>query len=466
MTRLPPPEQWVLTKMSEIEVAEMIEEHIDFYEEDKDGNRRSVHLPTQFVRHYMRRDDGALPTVVAIATAPIVLADGGLLAPHGLDRDRGIIFIIQDELRAVIPQRKNCDENAVKAAMDFLCDQWLVDVATDYTGKCTVIAAALTLIERSLLPDRPCFFVTAGRRGGGKTTTLTMLIMAVIGLWPAAAAWSTNEEERRKALMSYFLYGVAYILWDNIARGTQISCPHIEKSCTSAYYSDRKLGVSEMVATAASAIHFFTGNNIGARGDLASRSLTVRLNVDRVDPENRPFKHSDPIGWTESHRAEILAALYTILLGNPQLRAARDAEAKTRFKMWWRLVGSAVEHGAKLAGQTLDFQKLFLTQEEDDEEGASLADVLEILVRKWPQQFTAKDVAGMINNPAPNDDEQTVRDFLYPGVLPNHVLSAKTITRLLKRHLDEPVKNGERTLMLRRHMDMRVDVFNYRVTTR
>ena len=92
--------------------------------------------------------------------------------------------------------------SAVKAAMEFLCDEWLVDVATDYAGKCTIIAAALTLIERSLLPDRPCFFVTAGRRGGGKTTTLTMLIMAVTGLWPAAAAWSTNEEERRKALMS------------------------------------------------------------------------------------------------------------------------------------------------------------------------------------------------------------------------------------------------------------------------
>ena len=32
-------------------------------------------------------------------------------------------------------------------------------------GKCTIIAAALTVIERSLLPDRPAFFVTAGRRG-------------------------------------------------------------------------------------------------------------------------------------------------------------------------------------------------------------------------------------------------------------------------------------------------------------
>ena len=147
-------------------------------------------------------------------------------------------------------------EDDVDKAIKLLTDEWLCDVATDYCGKCIIIAAGLTIIERSLLPDRPAFFVTAGRRGGGKTTTLTMLIIAIAGVWPAAAAWSTNEEERRKALLSYFLYGVSYIIWDNIARGTQISCPHIEKSCTAAYYSDRKLGVSEMVATAASIIHF------------------------------------------------------------------------------------------------------------------------------------------------------------------------------------------------------------------
>src|SRR5262249_34830369 len=208
MTSLPPPEQWVLCKMSEMELAEMIEEHIDYYTEDEDGNLRSVHLPTPFVRHFMQRHDGALPTVVAIATAPIVLADGVLLAPEGLDLERGIQFLIQDELRAVIPQGQDCTSERVKAAMEFLCDEWLVDVATDYTGKAIIIAAALTLIERSLLPDRPCFFITAGRRGNGKTTTIIMLIVAVTGERPAAAAWSSNEEERRKALMSYFLHGV------------------------------------------------------------------------------------------------------------------------------------------------------------------------------------------------------------------------------------------------------------------
>ena len=37
----------------------MIEQHIDYVDEDG----RSVHLPTPFVRHYMRRSDDALPTV-------------------------------------------------------------------------------------------------------------------------------------------------------------------------------------------------------------------------------------------------------------------------------------------------------------------------------------------------------------------------------------------------------------------
>ena len=212
MTSLPLPEQWALCKMNEMEVAEMIEKYIEFYKENEDGTHRSVHLPTKFVQHFMKRDDGILPTVVAIATAPIVLADGVLLAPDGLDRERGIQFIIQDELRAVIPQREDCTLERVKAAMEFLCAEWLVDVATDHVGKATIIATALTLIERSLLDQRPAFFVTAGRRGNGKTTTLIMLILAVTGLLPAAAAWSSNEEERRKALLAYFMYGLPYIL--------------------------------------------------------------------------------------------------------------------------------------------------------------------------------------------------------------------------------------------------------------
>jgi hypothetical protein len=453
MTKLPPPKQWVFCKMNEMEVAEMIEHHIDFYEVDRAGNRHSVHLQMPFVRHYMNRDDGVLATGFAIATSPIVLADGNLLAPSGLDRKRGIVFIIPPELRNVVPRPEECTPDAVKAAMEFLCNDWLVDVAADGTGKALLVAAALTLIERSLMPERPCFFVTAGRRGNGKTTTIFMLIKAVTGDLPSSSAWSPNEEERRKALMAMLIKGLAYILWDNIPRGSQISCPHIERACTTAYYSDRKLGVTETLNASASTVHLFTGNNIGPKGDLASRSLNIRLSVDRADPENRDFKHPDPIGWTDKHRAEIIVALYTILLGNPQLKEPVDAEGKTRFKIWWRLVGAAVENAVSLVGGNLDFQSLFASQEEEDEESATLADALEVMLKQWSKEFTANDVAALINIPNPGEDVQTLRDFLLPGAVAGHAISAVAIGKILKKHLDGPVNSAGRALVLRSRED-------------
>ena len=462
-TRLPPPEQPLLTRLDEPHLAELIERHIDFV----DGEGRSVHLGSPFVRHYLARADEALPVVSAVATLPIVAPDGTLLSKRGLDRDRGIVFRVLSDLLKLIPKSKDCTVGAVAEAMRFLTEEWLVDVATDYTGKAILIAAALTVIERSVLPERPAFFVTAGRRGGGKTTALIMLLVAVTGIRPSAAAWSPNEEERRKSLLSYLLEALPAIVWDNIPRGTQISCPHIEKSCTTAFYSDRRLGVSEMVAVSSSVVHLFTGNNIGPRGDLASRSLQVRLEVDRADPENRPFQHPDPVGWTEANRGKVLRALYTVLLGNPVLQPASNAAPQTRFKAWWRLVGSAVENAAKLHAASvaarvaamvedppenlpiaISFRDLFLLQEDDDEENASLADALTALEANWPTKtkFQAAALARVLNDQSDyrTSDEKdrtvTLREFLFPTATQGQVVTAKAAGKRLKRYVGEPVK--------------------------
>jgi hypothetical protein len=337
---------------------------------------------------------------------------------------------------------------AVADAMHLLTDEWLCDVATDYAGKCTIVAAALSIIERSLLPDRPIFWVTAGRRGGGKTTTLIMVLVAVTGIRPAAAAWSPNEEERRKALLAYLLEGMPALIWDNIPNGEKIACPHIERSCTTAWYSDRRLGVSETVATSAATIHFFTGNNVGPRRDLTSRSLQTRLVVNRPDPENRPFDHPDPIGWTEAYRGKILQALYTVLLGNP-LFHGKGKPAQTRFKTWWSLVGQAVEAAAeqhkkgvddgkmkpltKCPPRKINFKKLFLAQEDEDEDSADLADVLVTLADKWHSetQFRAADVADAVNTTGDwatqtaRERGAVLREFLFPKIPANQAVTAK-----------------------------------------
>jgi hypothetical protein len=476
-------EQPLLTRLDETGLAELIERHIDYVDE----KGRSVHLAAPFVKHFHTRADDALPAVSAIATLPLVLPDGTLLAKRGLDRQRGIIFRVPPPLLALVPTPEECTPTAVAAAMRFLADDFLCDVATDYTGKCILIAAALTIIERSVLPERPAFFVTAGRRGGGKTTALIMLLTAVTGVRPSAAAWSPNEEERRKALLSYLVEAPPAIIWDNIPRGSQISCPHIEKSCTTAFYSDRRLGVTEMVAVSAAVIHLFTGNNIGPRGDLASRSLQARLELDRPDPENREFRHPDPIGWTEANRGEILRALYTILLGNPVLKPGSNAAPQTRFKAWWRLVGSAVENAAKLHEEesrervaalvddppvcppmAINFRDLFLSQEEDDEETASLADALAALdATEWPREkgpkktgpFQAADLARVLNDQSDyrSDVEReraaTLREFLFPNLPAGQTVTPKATSKRLRRHIGEPVKKDGKTLILKAGQD-------------
>jgi len=220
--------------------------------------------------------------------------------------------------------------------------------------------------------------VTAGQRGGGKTTVLMMIALAVLGVKPSAAAWSSDPTERKKALFAYLLEGLPTLIWDNIPRGHTISCPSIERSCTAEGYSDRILGITGIGQADAYTVQTFTGNCIRAAGDLASRNLTVMITTDRPDPENREFVHSDPFGWTRDHRGKILHAFYTILM------TPNEKSGGTRFKEWQGLVGSAVESAANepgmLSEERISFKEIFLEgEQEGDDEAVARGNILQAL---------------------------------------------------------------------------------------
>src|SRR5262245_51096255 len=101
--RLPAPKQLLIVPLDEMQLAEEIERYIDFV----DDKGRSVHLPMQYVRHYLTRDDGdkGLPIVTSIAQTPIVLCDGTILSGQGLNRKYGIYFAVPQALEALLPQR-------------------------------------------------------------------------------------------------------------------------------------------------------------------------------------------------------------------------------------------------------------------------------------------------------------------------------------------------------------------------
>jgi hypothetical protein len=397
-----PAPQWNICKLDNCETANLLEKHIDFIDFRE---RYSVRCPGDYVNHYRQWHGSTLPKLVAISPLPLVLGNGEILCPRGLDRLRGIAFNIDDEIRECLPTERVRDRARVAVAFDFLLNDWLADVSCSFTDKCVALALPLTLIERSLLPSRPLWFITAPVAESGKTTLAKMLITVYTGIDAVASAWSLNEDERRKALLAYFDAGLAYILWDNLLDGIIIQCPHVERSCTAKYYGDRKLGVSEHISASASTIHVFTVNNGETCGAMASRTLSVRIDTELVDPMVREFMHNDPVAWTKTNRSKILGELYTILLGNPMLDVTGEMPAKIRFPDWHRLVGAAIEHAVecyrefypsdgKAAG--VEFERLFKKQKSSEAEGVDLTETLDALdmgMRMWFDRGSSRQAA-------------------------------------------------------------------------
>lgn len=386
-----PPAEPVFVELTATGTELLVENFVCWTARNRENSPYFACLPAPFIKALMEYPSSAIPVAHAINTSPLVMPSGRVIDGVGLDRKTGLFHRIDPVLRSCVPTTPPTEEN-IKDALKFLLNDWLVDVALDPAGKCVAVLLALTILQRALLPERPAFFVTAGQRGGGKTTLVGMIIAAVLGRRATAANWSDSVEERKKAVFSYLRQGVATLVWDNIARGSNISCPHIEAALTATETSDRVLGVSKVECVASTTIQIFTGNSIAPLGEMASRSFVIALKVDRPDPENRSFVHPDPLSWSQANRAKILRAFYTILIGGASQRP-KDQIAKTCFKVWWTSIGWPVEYAAGLLGINFNSSELLRAGEADDQEATTASRVLSILRKRWRDKpFTARQV--------------------------------------------------------------------------
>ena len=182
-----------------------------------------------------------------------------------------------------------------------------------------------------------------------------------------------------------------------------------------------------------------TGNALQMGGDSGSRTLTIELSADRPDPENREFKHPDILAWCDRNRAQIIKAALTILLGNPTLRT-RTAKIETRFKAWFVLVGSAVEHAANLAGMPLRMVDLFAHSEGEDDTVGVLAELLALLLQAFPgREFTIEQLTTKLNSQNALDPESLngqLLDAIHSiGRQPLRAVTARTVGAVLQRNV-------------------------------
>ena len=395
---------------------EVVERRIRYLQDNEEGGPpRVVTLADGFIRALLApRPSSTLPLLVAVSDVPVVTPNGKVIVAGGYHAESGIFFTCsEDEARAIVPD--DLSEAAVRNAYLFLAQELFVDVALhDRTsGMAALVACLLTGMSHPVLPEKPVFCVKAPQRGSGKTTLVNMIVRPITRRSAVAASWSVNEEERRKAFFAVAREGHGILMIDNIPRGTVIRDATIERFATSAEVRDRVLGESRTEAVR-SPVVVLTGNALQMGGDSGSRTLTIELTADRPDPENREFKHPDILGWCDRNRAQILKAALTILLGNPTLRS-RTAKIETRFKAWFVLVGSAVEHAAALAGMPARMVDLFAQSEGEDDTVSVLVELLALLLQAFPgKEFTIEELTAKLN----------AQNLVDPEALNNQLLDA------------------------------------------
>jgi hypothetical protein len=129
-------------------------------------------------------------------------------------------------------------------------------------------------------------------------------------------------------------------LLDNI-RG-QFGSAALEALLTSELYSNRVLGVSQIVTLPTNVLLMISANNFHPKGDLYRRILQPRIDPKSDAPERRSFK-LEPLEYCRDHRHALVASGLTLLrgfvcAGKPRLTRDRLAS----FEHWDDIIRQGV----------------------------------------------------------------------------------------------------------------------------
>lgn len=218
-----------------------------------------------------------------IVGAPVLRPDGTLLQEPGYDPETGLYLASKVSLERV-PARPTAKQ--VKDARAFLLDKFLRDFPWESdSDRANYVGILVTPILRRYLHTLIPFAVyTATMPGSGKTI-LTSGPGMLYG--QRVLTWTHEDEELRKTITSVLADPVGTVIFDNIAEGSVIDSPVLARLITDRTWADRQLGKNTTASFANDRLWCATGNNLRLGGDMASRTVLIRLNPNMPRPEER-----------------------------------------------------------------------------------------------------------------------------------------------------------------------------------
>lgn len=286
-----------------------------------------------------------VPTLRGIIGAPVLRADGTLLQERGYDARTGLYLAPNVELPRV-PDAPTAEQ--VEEARAFLLDSFLLDFPwVSPADRANYVALLVTpILRRFLRALTPFGIITATMPGSGKTI-LTSGPGLLYG--QRVFSWTDSDEELRKTITSALGTAEGVMIFDNLAEGAVINSPTLANLLTSPVWSDRLLGGNKISSAPNDRLWLATGNNLAIGGDMASRSVWVRIDPAVPRPEQRGgFALGDLTTWINKaeNQQRLMWTVLTLVVDWTRAGADRDISVSNmrQFTPWAQGVGGFLLH--------------------------------------------------------------------------------------------------------------------------
>jgi hypothetical protein len=317
---------------------------------DKEGDTREVEASptkTALAAVLSQRYWPGVRPLVGIVGSPVLRPDGSLIQTAGYDPATGLYYAPTVHMPP-IPTTPTADQ--VQEARRFLLDNLVRDfpfvAAADRANHLGLLLAPI--LRPYLRCLTPFGLISATTQSSGKT-----LLAEIPGYLYGSKTlvWRKGDDaELEKSVTSALHSSAPIMLWDNIAEGTVVSSSVLAQLLTSPEWSARMLGSSSAGFTATNdRLWLATGNNIRLGGDMATRTVLVRLDPDDPHPDQRDqtqfgIPHLDT--WLKDHRNRITVLRHLLILVMDWITAGapRSGHTMRQFTSWAQATGGLLAH--------------------------------------------------------------------------------------------------------------------------
>jgi hypothetical protein len=273
-----------------------------------------------------------------ITSTPMVRADGSVLAEPGYDLASGFLFLPGEGVAVpAVPDRPDGQDvaRARKLLLDMVCDFPFAtaDDRANYFG-----LLLTPLLRQVAPPSYKLFGIGAHQPGSGKSLLAEIAGVVHGSVWRSEVP--EDEAEWRKNAFSILSQTSApLVVLDNIM-GILRSSTLAGMLTAGQEMTDRELGTSRTITVANDRTWVVTGNNLSLGGDLVRRTITVLIDPDTPNPEQRTsFRVPDLKAWVAENRNEVLWSLLVLIRAWVSEGMPEPARAQSdSFARWCRVV--------------------------------------------------------------------------------------------------------------------------------